>query len=336
MTERVVENLNTGLSSTLEASPRVFLLGEDILDPYGGAFQATRGLSLKFPEQVLSTPISEQAIVALANGMALAGDQPIVEIMFGDFLSLAFDQILNIGSKIPEMTGSRTAHQVVIRTPYGAHRGYGSTHSQSLQKHFIGIPNIALYEMSPFHDSADVFSAMLHNQTLALHFENKILYTKRFIDPNKPYDIFHIERLQGENNFVALKTTSKEFTNLVIICAGGLVHDAMATARTQLIEHERETTIVVPSKLYPLDLNPILSICENTRQIVVIEEGIIGGSWGETLAQSLYSKIWEKIRNQILLIGSRDFAIPSARHLEEEVVINPSRIQQLINEAINE
>ena len=334
MTERVVENLNTGLSRTLEVSPRVLLLGEDILDPYGGAFQATRGLSLKFPEQVLSTPISEQAIVALANGMALAGDQPIVEIMFGDFLSLAFDQILNIGSKIPEMTGSRTAHQVIIRTPYGAHRGYGSTHSQSLQKHFIGMPNIALYEMSPFHDSADVFSAMLHNQTLALHFENKILYTKRFIDP-KPYDIFHIERLQGENDFVALKTTTKEFTNLVIICTGGLVHDAMAIAKTQLIENERETTIVVPSRLYPLDLNPIVPICEKTQQIVVIEEGIIGGSWGETLAQSLYSKIWGKISNQILLIASRDFAIPSARHLEEEVVVNPGRIQQLIDEAIN-
>ena len=335
MSERVVENLNKGLSRILETHPKAVLLGEDVLDPYGGAFQVTRGLSSKFPEQVLSMPISEQAIVALANGMALAGDQPIVEIMFGDFLSLAFDQILNIGSKIPEMTGIRTQHQVVIRAPYGAHRGYGSTHSQSLQKHFIGIPNVAVYEMSPFHDNFEVFSTMLGNETLAVHFENKILYTRRCIGIDKPYDIFQLTQLQNENDFVALKTTNKEFTDLVIICAGGLVYDAMTVAKEQLIENERETTIVVPSKLYPLDVDPVISMCEKTQQIVIIEEGVSGGSWGETVAQSLYSKIWGKINSQILLISSRDFSIPSARHLEEEVVINPVRIQQLINKAIN-
>ena len=179
----------------------------------------------------------------------------------------------------------------------------------------------------------DVFLAMIRDGIPALHFESKVLYPKRVINADRAYDIFDLARLGGENDFVVLTSSNQIQTDLVIICPGGLVHDAMTVARNQMIEKERETTIVVPSKLYPFDLEPIISICEKARQIVVIEEGIIGGSWGDTLVRSLYTKIWRQISNPILVIGSRDFAIPSARHLEEKVLINSTRIEELINEA---
>src|SRR3954469_19909806 len=141
--------------------PRVWLLGQDVRDPYGGAFKISRGLSSRFPDRVLSTPISEGGAVGVAGGLALVGDRPIVEIMFGDFLALAFDPILNFLSKSVTMYGRDVPMNVIIRCPVGGNRGYGPTHSQSPQKHLIGIPHLELYETSPFHDNIPLIRHLL-------------------------------------------------------------------------------------------------------------------------------------------------------------------------------
>ena len=145
-------NLNRGLHTVFANDPRVYLLGEDVLDPYGGAFKVTRGLSTRYPDRVLTTPISEGAIVGVGNGLALAGDRAIVEVMFGDFVTLAFDQIVNFAAKSVAMYGRRLPMHLVVRCPVGGNRGYGPTHSQCPQKHFVGVPDLALFEVSPFRE----------------------------------------------------------------------------------------------------------------------------------------------------------------------------------------
>ncbi len=107
------------------------LLGEDVLDPYGGAFRATKGLSTRFPDQVLSTPISENGIVGVANGLALTGRRVLVEMMFGDFLLLAFDQIVNFAAKSVSMYGRRVPLRMVVRCPVGGGRGSDPVDSDS-------------------------------------------------------------------------------------------------------------------------------------------------------------------------------------------------------------
>ncbi len=116
------------------------VVGEDLLDPYGGAFKVTKGLSTKFPDRVLTTPLSEAGFTALAAGMAIRGLRPVVEIMFGDFLMLAADQFINHIGKYRWMYNDKVRVPLVIRTPMGGRRGYGPTHSQTLEKHFIGAP----------------------------------------------------------------------------------------------------------------------------------------------------------------------------------------------------
>ena len=111
-------------------------LGEDLDDPYGGAFKISKGLKTKFKNQVYSTPISEAAITGLSSGMSIQGHKPIVEIMFGDFLTLTFDQIVNNISKFHDMYNKGVRNPIIIRTPMGGRRGYGPTHSQSLEKFF--------------------------------------------------------------------------------------------------------------------------------------------------------------------------------------------------------
>ena len=124
----------------LKEHDEVILYGEDLLDPYGGAFKVTKGLSTKFPDRVLPTPISEAAMIGMAGGMAIGGLRPIVEIMFGDFLTLCADQIINHASKFRYMYNDQVCVPIVIRAPMGGGRGYGPTHSQSIESLFKGVP----------------------------------------------------------------------------------------------------------------------------------------------------------------------------------------------------
>jgi pyruvate/2-oxoglutarate/acetoin dehydrogenase E1 component len=150
----VLDRLNHALHQALEADERVYILGEDILDPYGGAFKVSRGLSTKYPDRVLTTPISEAAIVGLASGMALKGLLPIVEIMFGDFVTLAADQLVNHAAKFRWMYNDQVRVPLVVRTPMGGRRGYGPTHSQSLEKMFMGIPGLKVVAPNTLGDPA--------------------------------------------------------------------------------------------------------------------------------------------------------------------------------------
>ena len=136
---RFGELLNHFFHKLAKSNKKILFYGEDIDDPYGGAFKITKNLKTKYPKRVFSTPISEASIVGMASGLAIEGYRPIVEIMFGDFLGLAFDQILNNLSKFYYMYNEDISLPLIIRTPMGGRRGYGPTHSQSIEKHFYGI-----------------------------------------------------------------------------------------------------------------------------------------------------------------------------------------------------
>ena len=146
----VLDSLNNALRLALAQDERVYLLGEDLLSPYGGAFKVARGLSDEFPGRVLTTPISEAGFTGLAVGMALGGLRPVVEIMFGDFITLAADQLINHAAKFAWMYNGNEGEPgrllagapLVLRTPMGGRRGYGPTHSQTLEKHFLGVPGL--------------------------------------------------------------------------------------------------------------------------------------------------------------------------------------------------
>ena len=140
--QSVLKSLNSALHQAFADNEKVYLLGEDILDPYGGAFKVTRGLSTNFPDRVLTTPISEAGIVGVAAGMALRGLRPVVEIMFGDFITLIADQLINHIAKFRWMYNDQVSLPMVVRTPMGGRRGYGPTHSQTLEKLFLGVPGL--------------------------------------------------------------------------------------------------------------------------------------------------------------------------------------------------
>jgi TPP-dependent pyruvate/acetoin dehydrogenase alpha subunit/pyruvate/2-oxoglutarate/acetoin dehydrogenase E1 component len=314
--ECVLDHLNRALHATMSSDELVVFLGEDVLDPYGGAFKVARGLSTAFPDRVLTTPISELAIAGFANGLALAGRHAIAEFMFGDFIFLATDQIMNFAAKSVTMYGMRLPHPVVFRCPVGGHRGYGPTHSQSVQKHFIGVPNLDLYELSPLHDMVAHLPQIFARGNPAILFESKTLYAQPKCVDGRVDELFAFDFLDAE------QLTARAFIDaapqVVIFCMGGMFPACVSAARQLFFEHEIEAQIVVPLRLYPFDAEPLATLLH--LPLYVVEESTAGGTWGAEIAATLGD------RARVRLINSADSIIPSARHLEKEVLVQPEGI----------
>ncbi|MEW1614254.1 MULTISPECIES: 2-oxo acid dehydrogenase subunit E2 [unclassified Streptomyces] len=325
---RVGEHLNRALHRLFTQEEQLFLLGEDLVDPYGGAFKITKGLSTGFPGRVLSTPLSEGGIVGAGGGLALCGNKVIVEIMFGDFIALAFDQLLNFASKSVSMYGREVGVPLVVRCPVGGNRGYGPTHSQSPQKHFIGIPNLALYELSPFHDVEAVLGAALNRGAPGIFFEDKVLYTRRMYRDGRVDDLFRFELLGSAAGWAHTFPQAEGGTSpaVVVLAPGGMTHRALEAARRLRTEHGCSVHLLTPAQLYPLDLDPVLSLLASADRVVVVEESTAGGTWGAEVARVVHERIWSSLRGPVVLLNSADSIIPTAGHLESRVLLGADRI----------
>jgi pyruvate/2-oxoglutarate/acetoin dehydrogenase E1 component len=326
---RIAQRLNLALHELMAADPDVHLLGEDIADPYGGAFKITQGLSTRFGDRVRSTPISEGAVVGAGAGLALAGGKAIVEIMFADFAALAFDQLLNFASKSTSMYGRPVPIPLIVRCPSGGNRGYGPTHSQSPQKHFIGMPGLSIFEMTPFHDPAELFAEMLATGHPCLLFEDKVLYTRDAYQRGVIDDLYSFEIRDGVARVFLTGVGEPDCT---LITHGGMAHRAIEAMRGLLIEDDVACELLVPARLYPL---PELPGLDRAGHVCVIEDGAEGGTWGAEVASVLYPLLWHTLRRPIGLISSAGSVIPAAPHLEREVIVQPDRIRREISEALS-
>ena len=333
--ERIVENLNRAHHELFGRDPAVCLIGEDLLDPYGGAFKVSRDLSTRFPERVLSAPISECAFTGMACGMALAGEKPIVEIMFGDFIGYAFDPLWNLAAKSVSMYGRRVPIHLLVRCTVGGNRGFGATHSQSPQKHFLGIPDLDLFEVNPFHDNVELLAELIERGNPVLLFENKTLYSRHCVREGALDDLFSWRFIGPRREFAKICIEESESPDAVIVASGSVVFSALEAARRAFLDHELETVILTPAQLHPLPLAPILDDLARAKRILVIEEGIAGGSWAESVATAIYSRLWGRLENPVICLHSKSSIIPCARHLEERVLLQSDHVfEALIGESV--
>jgi pyruvate/2-oxoglutarate/acetoin dehydrogenase E1 component/pyruvate/2-oxoglutarate dehydrogenase complex dihydrolipoamide acyltransferase (E2) component len=321
MTERVAENLNRALHELFEASSDVYLLGQDVLDPYGGAFKVTRGLSTAYPDRVLSTPISENAMVGMAGGLALRGNAVVVEFMFGDFLLLALDQIVNFAAKSVSMYGRPVPLRLLLRCPVGGNRGYGATHSQSMQKFLVGVPDLALWEMSPFVDAGHIMRRMLETQCPGVLFEGKVLYTQRMFEAGQVHEDWSFEEAGGASLWTVIRHREGRPADVVIVTAGGTAHRCLTAAIRLRDQHGISVCLAVPARLYPCDPDPVLPAFAAAGRVLLVEEGTPGGSWSGELAQQMHSRLWSDLLAPAAILTSLDSVIPAARHLERETLV---------------
>ncbi|MFF3941688.1 alpha-ketoacid dehydrogenase subunit beta [Streptomyces phaeofaciens] len=331
--ERVAENINRALHGLLDDDSGAYVIGEDITDPYGGAFKVTKGLSQRHPDRVISSPLSEGGIVGVGAGLALTGNRPVIEMMFADFAALAFDQLLNFASKSVSMYGRRVPMSMVVRCPTGGNRGYGPTHSQSLQKHFIGIPGLSLYESSPFHDHGDVFTAMLEREQPCVLFEDKVLYTRTMHGDEVVDDLFRYEMTGEDNPTARVFPLDCPDPDWILVAPGGLTERVLGAMRSLLLEEELVCELLVPSRLYPFDVRPLLPVLSRAGRVCVVEDSTADGTWGELLAQQVHEQLWGRLHRPVLLLSAEASIVPTAAHLEREVILQGSAIHRAIAEA---
>ena len=324
-----LENLNTAMLDLASNDEKVIFIGEDIKAPYNGAYKVEKGLSELCPNRVISTPISEESFTGLASGLAMSGYKPIVDFMFSDFMTLGFDMILNFCSKYPDMYGRELKLPMIIRSANGGYRGYGATHSQSMQKYFMGIPNVFVYEMTPYHDNKKVFELMFNKNKLCMFFEEKTLYTQKMFKPDKD-EIFKLDYIGDNDNWAYISTGSNR-SDVSIISTGGLSDVALDSALELLTDYEIEAEIFIPSQLYPVEISQIIDRLIKTSNVVIIEEGTYGANWGSVVLSELQKlQQGKNLIEKINLLSSKAQAIPANTKFENQVLINKEKIVNLI------
>lgn len=327
-----LESLNHSLQKIMKKNERVIIIGEDIRDPYGGAFKVTKGLSSNFPDRVRNTPISEGAMAGIAAGLALRGYLPVVEIMFGDFLALCADQMLNSITKFPLMYKDKVEMPLVIRTPMGGGRGYGPTHSQSIEKMFLGMPGLNVIAPSPFHEPGALLErAIAKDRSPVLFLEHKILYPKLLVREGGSIKVEYHDQ-EGYPVAVARNFTSGKPDAVVI--GYGVVGLHVQGFLDEFREEEIRVLGIFPSAIHwPLP-DSVLTLIEESQLIVVAEESTEGFGWASEVSANLYERLIGKISKRIVRLSSEADAIPSAKEAEEKVLLTQQKIKEAILEGL--
>jgi 2-oxoisovalerate dehydrogenase E1 component len=335
----VLESLNHALHEAFSANENVYLLGEDVLDPYGGAFKVTRGLSTSYPERVLTTPISEAGFVGMATGMSLRGLRPIVEIMFGDFITLAADQIINHLTKFRWMYNDQVRLPLVIRTPMGGRRGYGPTHSQTLEKIFLGVPGLTVIAPAALSltDGSDSPGELLYRSILEcddpiLFIENKLQYPQPVKTQHDSKD-FSISTVYRDRERIfptyVLSILGSPHATITLTAYGYMAELATQAILKLAYEHELFAELVIPTQLSPLDIDPIITSVGRTGALLTIEEGTLSSGWGaEVIARSAESLGIGKIKYKRL--AAKELPVPCSGLLEEDILPSEEDITQAV------
>jgi 2-oxoisovalerate dehydrogenase E1 component len=328
----VLESLNAALHSAMQADERVYLFGEDILDPYGGAFKVTRGLSTGFPERVMTTPISEAAILGIANGMALRGLRPVAEVMFGDFVTLMADQLINHAAKFRWMYNDQARVPLVLRLPMGGRRGYGPTHSQSLEKLFLGVPGLRVVAPSTLGNPAQLLEhAILRDDDPVLFVEHKLLYTRPLLEARDLED-WDVEASAGPYPTFSLRIQGIETPGFTLATYGYNFELARQAAQELAYEDEIFCDIIVFSQLSPFNLEPLMASLRLTRRLLTLEEGTQSLGWGAEVA----ARAAEQVPGSVIRrLGAQELPIANAKSLEDEILPSVERIIHLARAMLN-
>jgi pyruvate/2-oxoglutarate/acetoin dehydrogenase E1 component len=327
MKDTFLASLQESLHELLSEDPTILVMGEDILDPYGGAFKVTKELSTNFPAQVITTPISEAGFLGIANGLALRGMKPIVEIMFGDFVTLGADQIINYAAKFRGMYQAELDFHYVVRLAVGAGRGYGPTHSQTLEKLFLGIPNLKVIAPSKYHDPGQLLRTAINDQGPILFLEHKLLYSKQLGTGG-----FTTRCSKNQYPIVRISNTDRSDLDITIVTYGGALW--IEPLLDRLAAEEIWAEAILPSSLNEVQYPEMIDSITRSKHAIIVEEGAGPFGWGAQVAHSLTKACWGTLRKPIQTITSANTIIPTAQQLEAQFLPNVESIEKTVYEVL--
>ncbi len=296
--------IRQALEEEMARDERVILLGEDIAG-YGGAFKLTAGMAARFgPERVRNTPISEGGFVGVAVGAALTGLRPVVEIMFMDFIALAMDQLANHAAKFRYQFGPQASVPLVVRTPAGAGRGYGPTHSQSLEKWLVATPGLIVAAPANPRDARGLLKSAIRCDDPVIFIESKILYGRRGEVP------------EGEGlTPLGEAAVVREGDDVTLVAYSRMVEEALKAAEA-LHSHGLEAEVIDLRTLAPLDADTVAASVEKTGRVVVAEEGHLTGGIGAEIVARITESCFDYLAAAPRRVAALDVPVPASMVLE--------------------
>ena len=305
----------------MDRDDNVLMMGEDI-GKFGGAFAVSKKLYKKFGDKrILETPICEASFTGLAIGSAMHGLRPIVEIMYIDWITLAMDQLVNIGAKMFYCSNRQFKVPMVLRTQMGTKygNGYGAIHSQCLESWFLNVPGLKVIVPSTAKDFKGLMKTAIRDNNPVLFIEHKMLYGMVGEVPEGEYCIpFGKADIKRKGKDITIVTYSK------------MVHESLKAA-ANLEKAGVSIEIVDLRSLAPLDMDTVLKSVEKTQSSIIIEEGVSEGGVGAEIGMRIYESIPSA---KICRIGALKMPIPYAPILEANVIPSSINIERKVKEVL--
>ena len=304
-----LEGIRQGIWEEMERDPDVFLIGEDIAG-FGGAFKVTAGMLDHFgAKRVVDTPISESAIAGAAIGAALLGLRPVAEMQFADFITCAFDQIVNFAAKCRYRWNAGVP--MVVRAPSGGGIHAGPFHSQNPEAWFARVPGLKVVAPATAADAKGLIKSAIRDNDPVIFFEHKALY--RRIKGEVPDGDYTVP--------IGRAAVHREGTDLSIVTYGAMLWVAVEAAQ-QLEKEGISAEIVDLRTILPLDEETVLASVKKTSRVILLHEDTITGGIGAELAARIAEKAFEYLDAPLARIAAPDTPVPFSPPLEEAFLPN--------------
>jgi pyruvate dehydrogenase E1 component beta subunit len=313
----LAQAIREALAEEMRRDPRVFIMGEDVAEA-GTPFKVLSGLVEEFgPQRVIDTPISEPGITGMGVGAAMTGMRPVVDIMFGDFLGLAMDQIANQAAKVHYMSGGKLKVPLVVRTTLGATRRSAAQHSQSLHAWVSHIPGLKVALPSTPYDAKGLLKTAIRDENPVIFFEDKMMYQLKGPVPEGDYTIpFGVADIKREG------------TDITIVATSSMVQVALAAAE-QLAELDISVEVIDPRTTYPLDKQTMIESAKKTSRAIVMDEGYERYGVTAELAAIIAEGAFYYLDAPVKRMGAMDVPVPFSPVLEDQTVPTPDAVVQL-------
>lgn len=324
MTEKTYRDaLREGLREEMLRDERVFIMGEDVGLNWGGAFKVTKGLAEEFGEnRVRDTPISENTIVGAAIGAAITGMRPVAEIMFGDLIALAMDQVCNQAAKMRYMFGGQTSVPVVIRTVFGGGKNIASHHSQSLESWFMHTPGLKVAVPAFAADAKGLIKTAIRNPDPVLFAEHKLVYDKKGEVPDEDYVTPF-----GKANVI------REGEDVTIWGTMYMLHKSLEVA-DELAKEGISAEIIDPRTLVPLDKKTLIDSVKKTGRLVLVTEETKTLATTAEVAAIVQEEAFDWLDAPIKRVNAPDTPVPFSPPLEDYFIPDNKRIAQAVHAII--
>lgn len=315
--------INEALAQEMERDRRVIIMGEDVsggtgspgeTDAWGGPLGVTKGLSKRFPDQVLDTPISESGFIGAAIGAAASGLRPVAELMFVDFMGVCFDQIFNQAAKFRYMFGGKATTPVVIRCMIGGGFRAAAQHSQILYNVFTHIPGLKCAVPSSPYEAKGLLTQAIRDDDPVMFFEHKMLYDVEEDVPEEAYAIPF-----GEANVL------RDGKDVTIVALGRMVMLANQAAET-LAREGISCEVIDPRTTSPLDKDTILESVENTGRLVVVDEAHPRCSMATDIAALVAQEAFDALEAPVQMVTAPHTPVPFSPALEDLYLPNADKI----------